>query len=439
MAAFLAIFCGIYKKIAEKLRPHAGTCWNKLLEKTMQRIRRKLTKALFIITLPICVACQNIASEDSHEESDNDVKSVVIYYPHWHPYPHGDSWKGIGWTEYEYMRDTKPRFKGHKQPIVPLLGELDDSNPADVEKEIDLAVKYGVDVFLYDWYWYCGVKNMEEALEQGFLKAKNNKKIKFALMWANHDRRDAFRTDINKDYTPWLYSRHSESDMLKVIDYCIEHYFRCSNYWKVDGKLYFNIYQPVHFVKEIGGVEKTRALFKKINAKMKSEGLPEIHWACMVQFDRDREIAEKVGFDSITTYLSYLMNSDKYDKNNPLFHYADFADGHRALWKKMSASSIPYAPVVSTGFDTTPRWRNDVDIPITKFKYPYNNIVYGKTPELFKKLLSDAKAVAEKSKAKYVTVYAWNEWSEGGYLLPTKSDGYSYLEVFGEVFGKDKK
>ena len=405
----------------------------------MINIKNILKKILLTMSLPVLAACQSTSHDNASGGMVNKIESVVIYYPHWHSYPCGDSWKGLGWTEYDNMRDTKPRFKGHKQPIVPLLGELDDSNPADVEKEIDLAVKYGVDVFLYDWYWYCGVKNMEEALEQGFLKAKNNNKIKFALMWANHDRRDAFRSDIEKVYTPWLYSRHSESDMLKVIDYCIEHYFRCQNYWKIDGKLYFNIFQPLHFVKEIGGIEKTQALFRKVNDKMKSAGLPEIHWACMVQTDKDKDIAEKVGFDSMTTYMSHLTNSDKYDRKLSLFPYADFADGHRALWKKMSSSTVPYAPVASTGFDTTPRWRNEVDIPLPKKKYPYAAIVYGSTPELFKKLLSDAKALAQKGRAKYVTIYAWNEWSEGGYLLPTKSDGYSYLEAFGEVFGTNKK
>ena len=57
---------------------------------------------------------------------------------------------------------------------------------------------------------------------------------------------------------------------------------------------------------------------------------------------------------------------------------------------------------------------------------------------MFKKLLSDAKEVALKSpsKTKFVTIYAWNEWGEGGYLLPTKSDGYSYLEALREVFKK---
>jgi hypothetical protein len=399
----------------------------------MLSIKTSLKKAA-IIAASIFALCQTAA----FGESVGGVKTVAIYYPHWHAYPHGESWKGVGWTEYDYLRDTKPRFKGHKQPVVPLLGELDDSNPRDVEKEIELAAEYGVDVFLYDWYWYCGVKNMEEALERGFLKAKNNGKIKFALMWANHHRIDAFRTDPNKTYTPWLFSRHSESDMLKVIDYCIEHYFRCDNYWKIDGKLYFNIYQPAHFVKEIGGVDKTRALFGKVNKKMKSAGLPEIHWACMVQFESDKEIAEKAGFDSMTSYMAYLTNSQKYGKNDSVLDYADFADGHRALWRKMSSSSVSYAPIVATGFDTTPRWRNDVDMPLAKKGYPYTGIVSGGTAALFKKLLSDAKEVALKSpsKTKFVTIYAWNEWGEGGYLLPTKSDGYSYLEALREVFKK---
>ena len=65
----------------------------------------------------------------------------------------------------------------------------------DVAKEIDLASNAGIDVFLFDWYWYGGEMTMQESLEQGFLRAPNRMKMKFCLMWCYHDRVDSFRDD----------------------------------------------------------------------------------------------------------------------------------------------------------------------------------------------------------------------------------------------------
>ena len=53
--------------------------------------------------------------------------------------------------------------------------------------QIDVATKHGVNVFIFDWYWYDGRPFMETTLNNGFLKAENVDKMKFYLMWANHD------------------------------------------------------------------------------------------------------------------------------------------------------------------------------------------------------------------------------------------------------------
>jgi len=148
---------------------------------------------------------------------------IAVYYPHWHSYDHGSAWKGEGWTEWEGVKAAVPRFPGHQQPLRPTWGYFDESDPKWSAREIDLAADHGIDVFLFDWYWYSGVKNMEEALEQGFLKAANRDRMKFALMWANHHRRDQFCPDLAKERTVWLPSRHSPRDLERALDYCVEH------------------------------------------------------------------------------------------------------------------------------------------------------------------------------------------------------------------------
>ena len=59
------------------------------------------------------------------------------------------------------------------------------------------------------------------------------------------------------------------------------------------------------------------------------------------------------------------------------------------------------------------------------------------TPEEFEIGLQQCKDFLDKSKSKHkiVTLYAWNEWTEGGYLEPEKKYGYGYLEAIRKVFG----
>lgn len=177
------------------------------------------------------------ASESGPSEGGLDV--LCVYYPHWHVYPDGEKWFGKGWTEWEFVKTGKPRFKGHKLPYCPIPGYLDGKNPADVAKEIDLASNAGITVFLYDWYWYGGKRTMQESLEEGFLKAPNRDKMKFAIMWAYHDRKNAFRPDPTAPREVLMELESTPEDFLAVVDYCIEHYFKEPNYYKVGGRRFF--------------------------------------------------------------------------------------------------------------------------------------------------------------------------------------------------------
>ena len=60
----------------------------------------------------------------------------------------------------------------------------------------------------------------------------------------------------------------------------------------------------------------------------------------------------------------------------------------------------------------------------------------GNTPEEFEKALIMAKAQADKTGTRLITVNSWNEWTETSYLEPDDLYGYGYLEAVRRVFGK---
>ncbi|MBQ8689856.1 MAG: hypothetical protein IJ515_05795 [Clostridia bacterium] len=44
-----------------------------------------------------------------------------------------------------------------------------------MEMEINCAYNHGINVFIYDWYWYDNRPFLENCLNDGYLKAKNKK------------------------------------------------------------------------------------------------------------------------------------------------------------------------------------------------------------------------------------------------------------------------
>ncbi len=115
-----------------------------------------------------------------------DLTVACYTFPNYHPSALHDKIYGPGWTEYNLVRSARPWFAGHAQPRGPLLGELDESKPGTWEKYNELCKQSGIDVLIWDWYWYRNEPCLHEALENGFLRASNSKDVKFACMWTNH-------------------------------------------------------------------------------------------------------------------------------------------------------------------------------------------------------------------------------------------------------------
>lgn len=363
---------------------------------------------------------------------------VAIYCPLWHNYPHASAWKGYGWCEWELVRTAMPRFPGHYQPLQPSWGCFDESDPAWAQREIALAADHGIDVFLFDWYWYSGVRIMEEALEQGFLRARGRRRVRFALMWANHDWADYFPAPFGKAWNMWLPSRHSPQDLEQVVDYCARHYFRKANYWKVDGRLFFSVFQPVKFVRELGGADATRRLLTRMNRRLRALDLPPIHWNAMLWTAEPAPMLKDAGFRSTTSYniVSGGTAVDLIEK------YEHVMAAHRTHWRKMAEAPLPHIPNVTMGWDVTPRCEKDVPWPFPpspltgKWDYPYGHCVVDNTPERYRELCTWAREHIAQDPARpfAVMLNAWNEWTEGSYLLPEKRTGVAYLEAVRSAF-----
>ena len=368
---------------------------------------------------------------------------AVYYFPNYHRDPRNEQWHGQGWTEWELVKRATPRFQGHKQPKVPLWGYEDESQPEVMAKKISAAKDHGIDVFIFDWYWYEDGPYLERALENGFLKAKNIDRLQFALMWANHDWVDIHPAQRNMCPKVLKPGTVSPEAFTTATDYIIHNYFRKPNYWRVNNGLYFSIYELSKLLENFGTLEKTRAGLEDFRARTKDAGLGELHLNAVVwnepilpgeqQVPDVNTLLDQLGFDSITSYV-WMHHHPMPDF--PTTSYAQFREVSVKDYEKFTHQyTLPYFPNVSMGWDSSPRTiQSDV---FDNLGYPFIPILEGNTPDEFKKSLEAVKNFLDQGKTppKLFTINAWNEWTEGSYLEPDKEYGMAYLEAIKEVFG----
>jgi len=401
-----------------------------------------------MMILASTMAALSAAAADVPAKStpEKRIECVCVFYPHWHRYPKGDEWFGADkWKEGEwtFVKDAKPRFPGHKQPMVPWAGYLDESNPEDMAKEIALAANAGIDVFLYDYYWYDGQVTQEEALERGFLQAPNRNRMKFALMWCYHERNDQFRPKLGPERRRLMSLAHTKEEFLGLIDHSIKMYFPRPEYWRKDGKLFFSIYNAATYFKQHGGkVAAVKAEIDEARRRVRAAGLGEVHFNAQNASCEMSAVFKECGFDSTTDYnfntYSIPGVAKRCAEGKWEVDYAELGPLLAARRAKMSAAALPYIPNVSTGWDSTPRCRLDEPYPWAKGGYPYSATFTNNTPDLFRANLAAAKKWAEEDPKQPGAVYinGWNEYTEGTYMIPNNFDADGFLRAVAAVFGR---
>ncbi|MDD4890911.1 MAG: glycoside hydrolase family 99-like domain-containing protein [Phycisphaerae bacterium] len=358
-----------------------------------------------------------------------DFDVAVINYAGYHPTPFMEAWHGFGWSEWDILARSRPRFPGHRQPLEPLWGEYDDSDPAFVAREIDAMADHGIDAVIYDWYWYCGTEMWNEGLDRGFLHAPNRSRMKFGLMWANHTWQNNHPAELTEALTNLIPIRHSPEDCDRVIDAWTERYFSQPNYWRIDGRPWVSFFLLSSLMDHLGGKAGVGRAVERMRKRAEKNGQPGLHLGLFTWSAGEAKTAREVGFDHVTTY-NYVRGANQ-QAGQPLVDYADVMAGHVSLWKSLNESGVPYWPVVTHGWDVSPRVHPYEPWPPVRWAWPWGHIITGNTPDRFGQLVTAARRflATQSNKPKVMVINAWNEWTEGSVLAPTKDEGYGILEA----------
>lgn len=400
-------------------------------------MKNKVFTLIMALALLIGSATPNVRGQNNEKRQHYDIAAFV--WPSYHPDDRARIFWPDGIGEWQTVKNNEAKFKGHEQPRYPLWGYINEADPYVAEMEISAAADHGVNVFIFDWYWYDGMPFLEGHLNDGYLKARNNDRVKFYLMWANHDVNMTWdKRNAGKPDEALIWKGSVDRDEFEVICHrVIEKYFSHPSYYTVNGKPAFMIYELDKLIQGLGGIKETKdALewFRKETVKAGFKGLDlqltlrrngsGVTGIAGDNVGTQKEIVKQLGFDGATHYqFVHFTNVDR--------DYNEIMNDVENEWNSIDHDfEIPYYAHVSVGWDNNPR-----------FEMFRAGIVKNNTPENFEKALVRAKAYADAhpGQVPLITINSWNEWTETSYLQPCTMFGYGYLEAVKRVFFKNSK
>ncbi|WP_294959932.1 glycoside hydrolase family 99-like domain-containing protein [uncultured Fibrobacter sp.] len=366
------------------------------------------------------------------------MKYIAFYLPQFHELPENNKIWGKGFTEWTNVKNAKPLFDGHHQPVVPLNHNYYDlTHPSVMKWQIDLAKKYGIYGFCFYHYWYNGHIIMNKPIEM--LLGDKSMDIPFCICWANHEWSNAWKTSKKKEvYFSQDYS--DKGEWRTHYEYLLP-YLKDVRYIRIEDKPLVVIYDAeVPQMKEMlkcwndwaiqDGIEKGLTFaYENVMPDISSnfddspfdfdiEYQPQYYRVLSVQKKRYNSFADKTKrFIENKLKLSIPEWFKELFRKDVLTRYSyDEAWKWILNMKPVSPKSVPGAFV---NVDTTPRRQERGVISI------------GMTPEKLEKYLIQ---LVEKTKNEYkrdmIFVFAWNEWAEGAYMEPDERWKYGVLEAF---------
>jgi len=342
---------------------------------------------------------------------EDDVKLIAFYLPQFHTIPENDEWWGRGFTEWTNVTKAVPQFIGHHQPQLPIdLGLYDLQNIEVMQRQVELARKYGINGFCFHHYWFDGQRLLETPVNNFLAHKELN--MPFCLCWANENwtrRWDGLENEI------LIAQQHSAVDDLAFIKDVARH-FRDKRYISINGKPLFIVYRPLLFP-DINGTVKLWRDYCRI------EGIGEIFIVGVKAFAFNNP--QGCDFDAVLEFPpnNFFSNdiTEQFSMMNSSFtgRIYDYSCCEERSENFKNEGSITFKGVMP-GWDNTARKPNNPAI------------FHGSNPQSYQRWLE---SVMQSTKAKLssehqiVFINAWNEWAEGAHLEPDRKYGYGNLQA----------
>lgn len=352
--------------------------------------------------------------------TDATLVGVNYFAGWWEELP--NKWHGQGWRADD--PDWRPKYPGR----VPLLGEYNDQ--ATMDREILAAASHGVDFFAILYYFpmpgSAEAKNaprLNRGLET-FIASKNAREMKFCIEYCNAANFSA------RDEAQW-------NDCVSTWVAAMKH----PSYLRVDGRLVFKVHSVTQFLRTHNDdLALCRQRLDTLRNAVRKAGLGEMIIGVGVS-GQTPPLGKAWPPADLFDFTATYMCVPKVEPQPEDYPYSLVARQRQTAVNNRVNDPIPWMPYVAAGWNPRP-WAHPHGAAHhrTFFAFPTRTQF---TDEL--KAVEDALSRnpslglprTDGTRQKAFTIYAWNEFGEGGIVAPTAGHGYMMLECIKEVFGKD--
>lgn len=373
------------------------------------------------------------------------MKIIAFYLPQFHEIPENNEWWGKGFTEWTTMKKAKPLYEGHYQPRIPLNENYYNLlDPQVMEWQCKIAKEHGIYGFCFYHYWFDGHLLLEKPVEKYLQDEKCD--LPFCICWANEHWTKAWEGKHNQVLIPQRYG--GEKEWKEHFEYLLP-FLKDPRYIHIDGKPLMIIYRP----ELIDCMNDMLDCWQRI---AKEQGIGQLSFVYQfVNYDLD-ENKDDSRFDYAieyqpvyaTRYMALESGNNKtqlkeriklfaekklhiiLDTNSlkQLWHKGPKKESYDEVWRYIlqnKPKDKKHIPGAFVDWDNTPR------------KGENGTVYEGASPKKFGIYLEQLiKKTKEEYHKDYIFIFAWNEWSEGGYLEPDERYHYEYLEQIRKALEK---
>lgn len=371
-------------------------------------------------------------SEISSRQAPSSLAPTIAcyYYPGWFKDPERTIRGRSGASEWDLVCDETAQ-RAYPDIRRPLNGRSDPAVDG-LEHECQLASSFGIDAFIWCWYWDRSRLLLNETLEM-FLQARKPSGFKYCLMWVN--KRPHFELPlVTRRRVPLLdrMIRTDEFDFAKMTEHLASAHWSRSDYLVVENRPVVFMYHADFLMSDLG-VARVARLLENGHETAHRLGFDGVHYVAIAHrlpplvpiagIAATPVPLGPVGFTAISNYV-YLPDW----KGPDVQRYDELVSKRAEEWPKLAKlHQVRLWPSVCPGWDGRPRAHPNGKV---QSGYPWTPRVVGETPAAFSRALDLWRDFAMASDpVPVLPVASWNEWTEGHAVAPCDRHGDAFLKA----------
>ena len=358
--------------------------------------RREAAQGLGISAITSFLGVQPARSNDKHPAVgairwdawwNGSPFSRALTLPQWHA--------RLPWYAKYSLKET--RVYGESQEVA--------------RREAQYAIDFGIDYFAFDYYYPVDVRLNKSVDLEGMglalkaFRALKMHKPKYCIVLSS-----SVPTYLNEDNLDSLYK--------EIVEMVQE-----SNYIKTPtGRpiIYYMMFNEKPFLTDAQTEKRFQTFLEELERRLRASG-ESTSYKIVLNFWplKLMSLINKYGFDAASSYGNPRGSSpDGFGRALP---FVKCAQGSQYYWRIATEQKVPLIPPVSLGWDFRPL----LDAPDGSKRSKAGDYCLYPTDDEITSVVKESIELSKSSNSNFpsVLIYAWNEFTEGGWIEPTLDEG----------------